>query len=143
MDGNNVILHYTVGDCDVLEQPSFDDSDGLDIFVRSFQLGKSSKPLTMLVCEDDKASEVYYGGRLAKGAKFAGYSNGEIDLMTGINGAPAGTELQAVGKQVLLKIPALTAPATFTLKICSLKKDEKAKFESLIDKKIRKSILTA
>ena len=131
VDGYKTILHYTVGDADILEQPSFDDSDGVDVFVRSIQVGKSSKPLTTVLLEDDKA----------EATSTATKTLAELDvkdslILTALVGAPEGTTLAINEKRVLLTIPALTAPAKFTIKIANVKKDDKAKFEGLVSAKI-------
>ncbi len=139
LDGRKVIMHYTVGDADVLEQPSFDDSDGLNVFARSIQIGKSSKPLTMLLLEDDsaEASSAASKNRATLDCKDAKKPNSaEYSIYASLNGAPEGTEFALDGKRVLVKIPALTAPAKFTIKICQATKADKAKFEALADTKI-------
>ena len=45
--GDKVVLSYTVGDCEVLELPEYDAATGE--FVRTFNLSKSSKPLSLLL----------------------------------------------------------------------------------------------
>ncbi len=131
LDGYKVILHYTVGDADILEQPSFDDSDGIDVFVRSIQFGKSSKPLTALLLEDEKAEASSTATKT-----LATLDLKENVILAALVGAPEGTTLSINEKKVFLKIPALTAPATFTIKIASVKKEDKAKFEGLVATKI-------
>ena len=153
LDGRNVILHYTVGDADVLEQPSFNDSDGLAIFTRSFQINKSSKPLTLLLLEDESATETSAASGLratldckeaAKKEKVKN-ADGKLEdketagqeyvISANLSGAPEGTAFALDGKRVLLKIPALTAPAKFSIRICRTPKADAAQFEVVTNAK--------
>ncbi|HLX63797.1 MAG TPA: DUF6797 domain-containing protein, partial [Planctomycetota bacterium] len=156
LDGRDVILHYTVGDADVLEQPTFDDSDGFDVFARTFRIGKTAKPLTMLVAEDDKAEAASYADKNLAGLavkmhfkerKAAPKPGEESDdsaednvkdafISTAISGGPDGLAFALDGKRILLKIPALTEPANFTLKICAHPVADKSKFATLAAKKV-------
>ena len=133
LDGRKVVLHYTVGDCDVLEQPSFDDIDNLHVFSRTIQFGRSSKPLTMLLIEDDKADE-----SSSADENFAKLDFGDASLVCGMTGAPLGTVFALEQKRIIVKIPALTAPSTFTIRIARVKKAEIDTFKKHIDSKIPK-----
>lgn len=128
LDGRKVVLHYTVGDCDVLEQPNFDDSDNLHVFSRTLQLGKSATPLTMLLIEDDKAE-----ASSAASGTFAQLDLGELALVCGMAGAPAGTEFVLEQKRIVVKFPALAAPAMLTIKIARVKKSEVDAFKKLVN----------
>ncbi|MEI6236075.1 MAG: DUF6797 domain-containing protein [Planctomycetota bacterium] len=123
VDGYKAILHYTVGDCDILEQPSFDDSDAIGVFVRSISAGTSSKPLTAVLFEDDKAEATSSATKTSAELDCKDYS-----ILAALVGAPEGSTLAIDAKRVVLKLPALTAPAKFTIKIANVKKDDKAKF---------------
>src|SRR5947199_246371 len=52
VNGDNVVLSYTVGDCSVLELPGCVEKDGLVTITRTFKLGPSSRPLELLLCEN-------------------------------------------------------------------------------------------
>ena len=132
VDGRKVVLHYMVGDADILEQPSFDDSTGIEVFARTIQIGKSSKPLTMLLLEDDKAEPSSTADK-----SRATLDCGESSIAASIVGAPEGVAFSLDGgKRVLMKIPALTAPAKFVIKICTLPKADKAKFDAVASTKV-------
>src|SRR5579862_8941096 len=53
VNGSRVVFSYTVGSCPVLELPGFDRQDGVWSFSRTFRIGPSPTPLTLLVCEAD------------------------------------------------------------------------------------------
>src|SRR6185436_14103767 len=50
-------LHYTVGDCDVLETPDYTSVSGMPVFTRTFKLAASDKPLTVLLNDETKVGE--------------------------------------------------------------------------------------
>jgi hypothetical protein len=151
VDGRNVVLHYTVGDADVLEQPSFDDADGLDVFSRSFRIGKTSKDLTMLLLEDDKADAASFAqDRNAALAVKMDYivkakEKDEPDekvtkdslISTALVGGPMNVKFALDGKRILVKIPAQNEPVNFTIKICTHPVDDKAKFAALASKQVK------
>jgi hypothetical protein len=87
--GDRVILSYTVGDCPILEMPGFE----AGAFTRTFRLGPSTEPLTLLVLE---------GENPAGAARVAG--------------APAGAALEVVdGTRLCLRLPPVAAPTVFKL----------------------------
>src|SRR5262249_24723300 len=120
------------------------DADGIDVFTRSIQIGKSAKPLTLLLLEDDKADDKSKAEKsratlLVKVKEKA--ENGkdveqECASEASLLGAREGGAFALEGKRVLVKIRALTAPAKFAIKICQLPVADKSKFEALADKKI-------
>ena len=62
---------------------------------------------------------------------------GESSIAASIVGAPEGVAFSLDGgKRVLMKIPALTAPAKFVIKICALPKADKAKFDAVASTKV-------
>ncbi|MEI6231990.1 MAG: DUF6797 domain-containing protein [Planctomycetota bacterium] len=136
LDGRNVVLHYTVGDADVMEQPGFDDADGIDVFSRTIQIGKSSKPLTMLLMEDDKADASSSAAANRAALILKDPKSTDTAIMAALSGAPVGVTFALDGKRVLVNIPALTAPAKFTITICHLPSADKAKFEAAASKKV-------
>ena len=68
VNGDQVVLSYTVGDASVLELPSFSEASGLPIFTRTFQVESAKAPLDLLVHEDSGAS-VFVDGNLAAATK--------------------------------------------------------------------------
>jgi len=56
LNGDQIILSYSVGDARVLELPGFNDQSGLPIFTRTFQVEGAKAPLDLLVHEDAGAN---------------------------------------------------------------------------------------
>ena len=92
LDGDQVILSYTVGGCPVLEQPGFLEAGAARAFTRTFNLGPSTAPLKLLVFDDD--------------------TPGHVDV--GLAAPPGTAALETSGRStILLKIPAHAAPIRF------------------------------
>ena len=67
LDGDKVVLSYTVGGCPVLEMPGFLDSGNASAFTRTFNLGPSAAPLKLLLHDDDVPGRVEIGLAAAPG----------------------------------------------------------------------------
>jgi glucose/arabinose dehydrogenase len=92
VDGDQVVLSYTVGSVPVLEMPGFLESGSATAFTRTFNLGPADAPLKLLVVDDD--------------------APGHVDV--GLAAAPGTATLETSGRStVLLDIPAHAAPARF------------------------------
>jgi glucose/arabinose dehydrogenase len=92
LDGDKVILSYSVGGCPVLELPGFLEAGSATAFTRTFNLGPSAAPLKMLVSDDD--------------------APGHIDV--GLAAAPGTAAFETSGKATnYLKVPAHAAPVRF------------------------------
>jgi hypothetical protein len=68
VNGDKVVLSYTVGNARVLELPGFSEQSGLPIFTRTFQVDNSKAPLDLLVHEDAGAT-TSVDGNIAIAAK--------------------------------------------------------------------------
>jgi mono/diheme cytochrome c family protein len=53
--GNRMVLHYTVGDANVLESPGLESMSGADVFTRTLNIGKSTSDLMLRVAPDGAA----------------------------------------------------------------------------------------
>ena len=93
LDGDKVILSYTVAGCSVLEQPGFFEAGGDSAFTRTFNLGPSDSPLEMNVVDMDVCGHV----------------------KSGLAAAPGTASLVAVGGALRLRIPAHAAPIRFMI----------------------------
>ena len=92
LDGDKVILSYTVGGCPVLEQPGFFEAGGTTAFTRTFNLGPSTTPLRLVIYDED--------------------TPGHVDV--GLAAAPGTATLTTAGKSSIhLKIPAHAGPIRF------------------------------
>jgi hypothetical protein len=109
--GDNVVLSYSVGAADVLELPGYAERDGLALFTRTLNIGKSREPLTALICEDREAVVGVEDG-------LALLKRGGATVAVGLVNAPKGASL-SIGPngRVLLKLPALANPATLQVVI--------------------------
>jgi hypothetical protein len=134
VNGTRTVLSYTVGACPVLEQPGFQQQEGVWAFSRTFRLGPSTAPLTLLVCDGEGGG----GVGAANGETFtaaqgtADHFNVAVvdEVAAGLAlGAPIGATWEVVGgKRIHLKLPALTASTVFRLVVGSGKKEDLPKF---------------
>src|SRR5262249_52765867 len=62
VNGNKVILSYTVGKSHVLEMPTFEWRGGLPVFTRNFHIDKSPEPMLLQVCETQNPKGQSIGG---------------------------------------------------------------------------------
>ena len=104
MDGNDVILSYTVGKTTVLEKPSVHDR----IIARSFNMSARTEALSLLVAEEPGATATVVGDVAVIAA------NGVATVIKLI-GAPAGAELVASGNRVHLAFAANKESTSFVL----------------------------
>lgn len=112
LHGDKVLPTYTVGDCTFLELPSFAVVDGRPIFTRTINATASTQPLTHLVADHGgNGQTVVRENMVAYGATSA--------TVVGLVNAPEGVKLEVEGNKLLLKLPALKAPAQFRLNITS------------------------
>jgi hypothetical protein len=92
LDGDTVVLSYTVGSVPVLEMPGFLEAGSATAFTRTFNVGPSDTPLQMLVFDDDQPAHVD----------------------AGLAAAPGTAKLEISGKATIhLSIPAHAAPIRF------------------------------
>ena len=141
LNGDKVILSYTVGNTAVLELPGFESKDGADIFTRAFSINKSDAPLNLLVSEQDKSSGGVAPIGQALGAEKTGPAASGLAILNmndtytvaGLIGAPEGVTWQIAGtSKIQLKIPALANPAKFTVCIWHGSKDDLPKFTGFL-----------
>ena len=117
LNGENVTLYYTVGGKKVLEMPSFEVKDGLEIYTRSFTADATGTQ-GLLVAEQDKVT-----GRLAKldnpgsGNETAGSADGSLAVLessgktiaayvNGVTGATWEVATNQATSSLRLKLPA-------------------------------------
>src|SRR6185295_17169007 len=94
LNGDKVILSYTVGSCAVLEMPGFLESGGASAFTRTINLAPSTEPLRLVAYDDD--------------------TPGRVEV--GLAAAPGVAKLEVSGKAVIhLNIPAHATPVRFML----------------------------
>lgn len=109
--GDQVVLSYTVLGTDILEQPSISILGESTAFIRTFQIGSVTKPLTALLCEAQGIAKTD-----GKNATIEA-PNGQTTWV-GTKGLPKGAALKVSGERVLLSFPKGITPTTFSVVIC-------------------------
>lgn len=109
LHGDQVVLSYRVGDCNVLEQPSLVRAGDVAAIARTLNLGASSQTQTMLVCERGGATA---GMREGLATLRREWPEGKFTVTAvALVGAPAGVTLRpGDGASVLLDVPPHSAP---------------------------------
>jgi glucose/arabinose dehydrogenase len=105
LNGDQVILSYTVGDAAVLETPSLTDIDGKQVFKRTLNIGKSSTDLTLQVLEDASQKAVVSGNIATSGALAVGAAGKVRDIKF----------LATDDGQIRVQIPASATPCNLVL----------------------------
>ncbi len=127
LHGDRVVLSYTVGDCEVLESPSAVRAGGVLAITRTFNLGPSKKPLSLLVCEAPKGRVQV---NLEQGIKIPVLKTADDQVLAGIVGLPKDGYWLGLGGRLYLELPALPKGASFRLVLA--KTDKVAAFARLL-----------
>ncbi|EEF60881.1 DUF6797 domain-containing protein [Pedosphaera parvula] len=126
LDGENVVLSYTVDGTKILEMPASVAADGQVGFVRNFKTEKNSRPFSILLCEVEGAKGTVSGNT----ATLTGASDNVtiVELV----GAPKGAKLEiAENNRIVLKFDKKTAASTFKIVLWNGADADKAKFAAL------------
>jgi hypothetical protein len=114
--GDKVVLSYTVGECPILEHPDVVMDRGQPMVTRTIRLGASTKPLSLLVCDQPNAD--WKIGELAKGfPSAANRSEGQPQIVALVVGAPPATKFSAAAGRLHLDLPVIPGGATIRLLI--------------------------
>ncbi len=106
--GDQVILYYTVGATPVLELPAAVNRGGT-VFTRSFTLGKTDGPLSLLIADAPKMAAAVDG----MNATLTSADRGRM-LKVAVSSAPEGSRLKVSEEgRVTLVLPALSTPSSF------------------------------
>ena len=117
VNGDNVVLSYTVGDCAVLEMPGAEVVEGVTLFTRTLNLaGPAAAQDLQIASERTEGTSVAprKGGLLTLGV---GTTN---RLLVWILGAPLGADLKAQGDSIRLALPPLKVGARITVALARL-----------------------
>lgn len=122
LNGDRAVLSYMVGDCAVLEMPEANQSGDQVVVSRTFNLGPSARPLSVLVCEEAKGTgwletKVQSTPPAPADQWRAGVSAEKETIIAGVVGAPREAEWETVGGRLHLKLPALPQGAKFRIAI--------------------------
>ncbi len=113
LNGDNVVLSYTIAGRDILELPGLAHAANQPVFTRTFHLSKSTSASILLVAEADDSTSQFLG---ADGS-LAILNKAESSTAAAIISAPKGAVLTLTDRQIRLRIPPLSEPAVFTLAI--------------------------
>jgi hypothetical protein len=121
LHGDKVVLSYTVGKCPVLEMPGHATLGAAQAITRTFKLGPSPDPQTLLVCEEAGAK----GGVMFPPGKAKVSRLGRLDVqdglvLAGVVNEPLGFKWEVKDGRMLLKLPALKQGASFKLIVARL-----------------------
>jgi hypothetical protein len=120
VNGDRIAISFTVGNCDILESPGVENTSAGYIFTRTFQIGKSITPLTLLVADMGGSSGTNRQSGPAPGNVVVlgdnTVTNGYV-IAAAVRNAPNGSLWETADGALLLKLPALPAGASFQLAI--------------------------
>jgi glucose/arabinose dehydrogenase len=113
--GEQAVLAFTVGDCEVRELPGAIGDGAGAVMTRTLRLGRSSSEQRLLVCEVAGATRA--DGSTATLAVLSQSSGlgAEGRTAVGVSGAPAGVVLSVADGRAVLTIPAHAQPLTLTV----------------------------
>ena len=124
-NGDSVVLSYTVGATDVLDLPGLEHHNGLALFTRTLQIGKSSEPLIALITEDAAAT-----GKVDQGIATLTGTNGTVAV--GVVGSKDAKLSVGEKGRVLLTIPKSSKEQTVKVVIAKLADNNSAKFSTAL-----------
>jgi hypothetical protein len=103
VDGDHVVLKYTVGQAEALESPGFEEINGQPVFIRTLQFVKDGGAQTLLVADGIETTTL-------RGDFSGNHPAGTLSLARGksiaIGGvaAPAGARLETEGDRLVLRL---------------------------------------
>jgi hypothetical protein len=115
--GDQVVLHYTVGDCNVLEQPGVIRQGNLTVFTRTLNLGRAKEPLALALCDFPKAAgQAGADAHEIKGGRFRCAIPGTTNwLEVALSGDANDAKLRQSADGVRLELPAGAKPRRVTV----------------------------
>jgi len=130
-NGEQVVLSYTVGACQVLESPGLIGGGEHPTFTRTIRVDKSDKPMTLVVCDVNGATARTKGE--AACMLTSGTGDKATETAVRLVGAPAGDVLALSGSpedRVTLNIAPHAQPQVFKVLITSAPKADAQKIEA-------------
>ena len=113
VNGDQVVLHYSVGGVPVLELPGFRSEPAGDAFIRTLQFLNDARNVTVLLAEGLAPQSV----AIHPGSPFAGsfeLGGGGTLTVTGVD-VPQGSSLAVLNGALVMKIPQIAANRPFAL----------------------------
>ena len=134
LNGDRVVVSYTVGDTEVLESPGLAKlADGTPVFTRTFKVGPSTMQRSLLVADVSPTTEP-----VGEMPKDAGLTIGmvripaasEVRTVAGLIGAIEGMQFDVQAGRMALRLPVLPDGATFTVAVTQIVPETQAAFNA-------------
>ncbi|MDB6026432.1 MAG: Large, multifunctional secreted protein [Verrucomicrobiales bacterium] len=123
VQGDDVILSYTVQGTKILEKPSAVAAEGQLAFVRNIQIEKAQKAFSIVVCDTDATSSRTEGDQIIFSA--------QSDLVVSLVGAPKGVSLKIDNQRLVLNVAAKTSASNFKIVLWNGYEIDRPKFAAL------------
>lgn len=128
VNGDDVVLSYTVRGTKILEMPASVQVDGQVGFVRNFRIEKAKEAFALMVCGVESARFEISPNHIS----FKGSGTNDLTVVELVD-APKGANLQIIdGNQVIIKVDKKTSASTFKVVIWNGPQAEHAKFAGLV-----------
>ena len=124
LQGDDVILSYTVQGTKILEKPSSVEAEGQLAFVRNFQIEKAQKAFSILICDTDETAST-------RTEKDQIIFSAQSDLVVSLVGAPKGVSLKADGHRLVLNVGARVPASSFKIVLWNGHEVDRPKFAEL------------
>src|SRR5262245_14947200 len=118
--GNRTVLSYSVGTTEVLESPWFEFVDGMPVFMRTIEVGKTSVQLQLLLAQFPAPDDADYTVNSAGWGGVVAYQGDDQHsvIVKGLKGRP-DVELLERSHRVALVLSPSEEPRRFTVFSCS------------------------
>lgn len=144
LNGNRNVLSYSVAGGDVLESPWIEHADGMPVFTRTLEIGKTTRPIQMLLGHFPVTAKVAYVGA-AKG--WSGITVAQDDWLTyiairGLGPADADRDFDKSRGYASLLFPISDQPRRFTIVSWSGPSNKKWGFSDFVDAYVASDLKT-
>jgi hypothetical protein len=113
LNGNDVVLSYTVGQVPILEAPGYLTIAERPVFARTFNVAATSDALSLRVLDLPDSAIVQQQPGYVRIRRFGRSDN----RFVGTRSLPGGAKWSVVDQQLVLHLPSLAQPARFELSI--------------------------
>jgi len=131
--GNRTVLSYSVGTTEVLESPWFEFVDGMPVFMRTIEVGKTSVQLQLLLAQFPAPDDADYTVNSAGWGGVVAYQGDDQHsvIVKGLKGRP-DVELLERSHRVALVLSPSEEPRRFTVFSCSGPKSKGRRFNEFV-----------
>ena len=116
LNGDQVVLRYTVGEGTVLEVPRMESKTGVSVFTRTVQAAGIAAGTSMLICDVPGGNGSVDGATARLTVQNPAEIGNDRVTLVGVIGAPAGAKLiSGANGRLSLALPAIKTTATFQI----------------------------